>query len=124
MELAAPFPARTKVVLTMRIAELQVQAEGVVRVMHPEIGMGVEFIRVAAQQREQVEKFIQTLMNLHGASPELVVAPEGMSDAEPDRLDQPVADAEDPFAWSVSQKDRIHHRKLLQRTAQAAQPSS
>ena len=114
VEMAAPFPARTRVVLTMRIAELQVQVEGVVRVMHPEIGMGVEFMRTTAQQREQVQKFIQTLMNIHGASPELVVAAEGISDAESAAPAQPAAaDAEDPLLGLFRRKTEFTTESFL-----------
>jgi CheY-like chemotaxis protein len=98
LEAATPFPAGTRVALSMRIAEIQVRAEGVVRVMHPETGMGVEFTRATGQQREQVEKLIQALMNSQGGLPELVVEPEGMSDPEPAAPVQPVADeTEDPL---------------------------
>jgi c-di-GMP-binding flagellar brake protein YcgR len=82
LEMAAPLPTNTRVILTMRVAKLESRAEGVVRVMHPEIGMGVEFTRTTNQQRKHLEKFIHTLKNNHGVQPELVVEPEGMNDAE------------------------------------------
>jgi len=52
LEIAAPFPMNTRITLTMRFAQFESRAEGVVRVMHPEIGMGVEFTRTTHQQRE------------------------------------------------------------------------
>jgi len=82
LETNSPFPERTRIVLSMRIKQLQVQAEGIVRVMHPEVGMGVEFTQKTPQQREHVEKFIQTLTS-GGALPELLVAPEGFDTGEP-----------------------------------------
>ncbi len=98
LEMATPFPALTRVALGMRIAERQIRVEGVVRVTHPEIGMGVEFTRTTGQQREQVEKLIQVLMNSNGALPELVVEPEGMSEPESARPAQPlVEESEDPL---------------------------
>ena len=90
LEMAAPFPVKTLVVLSMRVRDLQVKAEGVVRVMHPELGMGVEFTQKTQQQREHVEKFIQALMNGNGAMPDLLVEPEGLesdSNAGLQRLD-------------------------------------
>jgi hypothetical protein len=78
LEMASPFPVRTLVVLSMRVGDLQVKAEGVVRVMHPEIGMGVEFTQRTEQQREHVAKFIQALMKSNGALPDLLVEPEGL----------------------------------------------
>ncbi len=37
---------------------MEVQAEGMVRVMHPGFGMGIEFAARTAEQRSQVEHFI------------------------------------------------------------------
>ena len=82
LEMAAPFPVNTRVILIMRLAKLESRVEGVVRVMHPEIGMGVEFTRTTNQQRKHLEEFIHALKNHKGAQPELVVEPEGMNDAE------------------------------------------
>jgi CheY-like chemotaxis protein len=98
LEMVAPLPTNTRVVLTMRIAKLESRAEGVVRVMHPEVGMGVEFTRTTNQQRKHLEKFIHALKNNHGVQPELVVEPEGMLDVEPAPVQQGgVDDIEDPL---------------------------
>jgi c-di-GMP-binding flagellar brake protein YcgR len=104
VELPAPFPARTRVVLSMRISDLEVKADGVVRVMHPDVGMGVEFSQKTAQQREHVEKFIQALMKGHGALPELLVEPEGLEVEE-----EPVAAqcAEDPLVELFRRKSGL-----------------
>jgi c-di-GMP-binding flagellar brake protein YcgR len=83
VEMPAPFPVRTRVILTMRLAKLESRADGVVRVMHPEIGMGVEFTRTTNQQRKHLEKFIHALKDNKGVQLELLVEPEGMNDAEP-----------------------------------------
>lgn len=83
VELASPFPVRTRVTLSMKVQKLRVQAEGVVRVMHPEVGMGMEFTRGTTQQRADVEKFIRTLTENSGLVPELWVEPQGLEPAEP-----------------------------------------
>ena len=82
LEMASPFPVRTKLVLSMRVAELEVEAEGMVRVMHPEVGMGVELTQHTTPQREQVEKFIQALMKSNGVLPELLVKPESIDNSD------------------------------------------
>lgn len=100
LEMTAPFPTNTRILLTMRLAKLESRVEGVVRVMHPEVGMGVEFIRTTDLQREHLEKFIDALKNNKGDQPELAVEPEGMNDAEPagskpsifDELEDPLLD--------------------------------
>ncbi|MBZ5722169.1 MAG: PilZ domain-containing protein [Acidobacteriia bacterium] len=96
LEMTSPFPVKTRVVLSMRVAEAEVQVEGVVRVMHPEVGMGVLFRQKTTQQREQVEKFIQALMSNRGDPPELLVEPEGLDteNVEPRNGD---GDADDPL---------------------------
>jgi c-di-GMP-binding flagellar brake protein YcgR len=96
LELPSPFPVRTRIVLSMRTSALELRAEGVVRVMHPEVGMGVEFTQGTEEQRQHVEKFIQHLMATDGALPELLVQPEGLEsgsvDSHPER-----SDSEDPL---------------------------
>jgi len=78
----------------MRIKQLQVKADGVVRVMHPEVGMGVEFTQKTPQQREHVERFIQTLTSNGGVIPELLVEPEGFDTDEPP---VPEANIDEPY---------------------------
>ncbi len=97
LETTSPFPERTRVVLSMRIKQLQVKADGVVRVMHPEVGMGVEFTQKTPQQREHVEKFIQTLTSSGGAIPELLVEPEGFDTAEPPAPETNIDEPYDPL---------------------------
>ncbi len=93
MELAVPFPLRARVILSMRVAGAQLQVEGVVRVAHQDVGMGVEFPRKTEEQRRQVETFLQTLMNSGASVPELLVEPEGLEpmDADP-QSDIPLED--------------------------------
>ena len=98
LEMPSPFPVGTRVVLIMRAAELENRAEGVVRVMHPEMGMGVEFTKASGEQREHLEKFIHTLRSSKGVQPALVVEPEGISDAGPGRVEPLTLDEiEDPL---------------------------
>ena len=98
LEIASPFPVGTRVILNMRAAKLESRAEGLVRVMHPEIGMGVEFTRTTNQQHEHLERFIHALRHSKGVHPELEVEPEGMNDVEPVSSKPPALDQiEDPL---------------------------
>jgi len=95
LETNAPFPVHTKVVLTISAAKPQVRVEGMVRVAHPEVGMGVEFAQKTAAQQEGLRGFIQALMNCNGVLPEIQVQPEGLDTGEPVSGSQPVM--EDPL---------------------------
>lgn len=75
VETQSPFPERTGVVLSLKVASLEVQAEGVVRVMHPGFGMGIEFATRTADQREHVHHFIDFLTSRPESVPELQVVP-------------------------------------------------
>lgn len=115
LEIVSPFPVGTRVVLTMRTGQIQVQVDGVVRVMHPEIGMGVEFTRRAVQQREHVEKFIQALMKSQGALPDLLVEADGLeTDPEPQAAPSPGADlGDDPLLALFQHKAELTTEAFL-----------
>jgi c-di-GMP-binding flagellar brake protein YcgR len=78
LEISAPFPTSTRVMLSMRAGQVEVRVQGVVRVMHPDKGMGVEFTQASPEQRAAVEKFLQTLSENRALLPELLVEPEGL----------------------------------------------
>jgi c-di-GMP-binding flagellar brake protein YcgR len=82
LDIPSPFPVSTRVTLSMRAANVEFRAEGVVRVMHPDKGMGVEFTQTTPQHREAVEKFLSVLTENRNLSPELLVEPEGL-ESEP-----------------------------------------
>jgi hypothetical protein len=64
LETTAPFPVDTPVVLSIRESNTECLLEGVVRVSHPQTGMGVEFTQVPAHdQRARVEELIGRLVS-------------------------------------------------------------
>ena len=79
VETSSPFPEHSGIVLTLRVEEMEVQAQGMVRVMHPEFGMGIEFATGTAEQRQQVEGFIELLTSRPGTVPELSITPRALS---------------------------------------------
>lgn len=123
LEMSAPFPARTQVTLSMRPAELRIQAEGRVRVMHPEIGMGVEFSRTTAQESQQVEKLINQLMSSK-LLPEVYVEPQGMEDAETDLRDPSSGEMEDPLLDLFHSKAQLNTESFLNELRRQRHPPS
>ncbi len=97
MEVDVPFPVRSRVVLTMKVPGAELQAEGLVRVAHAEMGMGVEFIRKTEDQERHVEAFIQTLVNSGETAPEMVVEPEGLEPFDSQVVQQSAVAGDDPL---------------------------
>jgi CheY-like chemotaxis protein len=79
VETESPFPERSGIVLCLKAAGLEVQAEGLVRIMHPEFGMGIEFASGTAEQREQVGNFIGFLTSRPGTVPQLLITPKTLA---------------------------------------------
>jgi hypothetical protein len=81
----------------MQVAGQPLRAEAVVLVMHPDLGMGVEFTQATDQQRDHVEKFIHALTNSNGVLPEILVEPEGLETTEPVSVPLLRSGPEDPL---------------------------
>jgi len=74
----SPFPQSSAVDVSLTVADLEVLTEGVVRVMHPGHGMGIEFLACTAEQRKSVGDFIERLSSQPGATPRLEVFPRSL----------------------------------------------
>jgi CheY-like chemotaxis protein len=79
VETESPFPERSGIVLCLKAEDMEVQAEGMVRVMHPECGMGIEFASGTPEQREQVGTFINFLTSRPGTLPQLLITPRALA---------------------------------------------
>jgi DNA-binding response OmpR family regulator len=117
LEIASPFPVRTRIVLAMRMANIDLRVEGVVRVMHPDVGMGVEFTQKTSEQREHVEKFIHALMNAGDTLPELMVQPEGLegelTTGDKRSAVETLSEVEDPLLDLFNQKASLPSELFL-----------
>lgn len=124
MEMAAPFPIRTRVTLSVQGGDKQVNVEGIVRVAHPELGMGVEFSR-SGEGQKKVDAFIGALMSSQGDIPDLLVQPEGLEASLPMRALGSPGRPQDPLLDLLQLKadltsDEFHTELLKQRNAHAA----
>jgi len=96
LEISSPFPASSRVTLSMRAAGIEVRAQGVVRIMHPDKGMGVEFTQTTPEHQAAVEKFLGVLTENRSLLPELLVEPEGL-ESEPFTPKPPAEGVSDPL---------------------------
>ncbi len=95
----SPFPQSSAVDLCLRAAGMEIHTDGLVRVMHPGRGMGIEFPARTEEQRKSVGEFIEFLTGQPGATPQLETSPRSLVANAVD-LNQPgstATDAEDPL---------------------------
>jgi len=96
LEISSPFPVCSRLIVSMRAGEVELRAQGVVRVMHPDRGMGVEFTQNTSEDRSALEKFLRVLMENRTLLPELFVQPEGW-EPENQTANLAEADNQDPL---------------------------
>jgi CheY-like chemotaxis protein len=114
LETPSPFPVRARIDLSMRVGDLQVQASGLVKVMHPDVGMGIVFNQKTPEQHRQVENFIQALMNSNGVAPELFVEPDGLEPASTTLLSAPTKEIDDPLLDLFEHKSDLPTEEFLE----------
>jgi hypothetical protein len=114
----------------MRASGVEMRAEGVVRVMHPEKGMGVEFSLTTPEHRQAVEKFLALLTQNRDVLPELLVEPEGLEpEAESGQKDKDhSADSDDPLLGLFRREGtlpcELFHEELRKQRGLAASAGS
>jgi len=120
VETESPFPERSGIVLCLKAEDLEVQAEGMVRVMHPESGMGIEFAARTVEQREQVSKFIEFLTSRPGTQPELLITPRALAagKAYEPGADAPGEELEDPLLELLRGHELLSQEEFLQKLRQ------
>jgi DNA-binding NarL/FixJ family response regulator len=78
VETESPFPQSSAVDLCLKAVGMEIHTEGLVRVMHPGHGMGIEFPARTEEQRKSVGDFIEFLTKQPGATPELEISPRSL----------------------------------------------
>ncbi len=76
IETESPFPISTEVALVLRAGEMSIQVAGLVRVMHPAFGMGLEL--TSENHQQQIEQFISVLSGQPGSVPQLEIIPKAI----------------------------------------------
>jgi len=95
----SPFPQSSAVDLCLHAAAMEVHTQGLVRVMHPGHGMGIEFPARTEVQRKSVGEFIAFLAGQPGTTPQLEAAPRALVArvVEPDGTSAAASDGDDPL---------------------------
>lgn len=95
----SPFPQSSAVDLCLRAAGMEIHTDGLVRVMHPGHGMGIEFPARTEEQRKSVGEFIEFLTGQPGATPQLETSPRSLvaNAVDLSQTGSAATDAEDPL---------------------------
>jgi CheY-like chemotaxis protein len=119
VETVSPFPERSGIILCLKAEDMEVQAEGRVRVMHPEFGMGIEFASATAEQRDQVGTFIGFLTSRPGMRPRLLITPRALaSNNEQDYRTKTCDEPKDLLLDLLSRADSLGQEEFLQELRQ------
>lgn len=128
MKTDSPFPERFGIVLSLKAEDLELELQGMVRVMHPGFGMGVEFASGTREERAALWQFIEYLSRRSQITPHLTVSPGGFP-MSTDSPDVDLADAngefDDPLLELLRNHESFHQEDFLlelqrQRNAPAA----
>ena len=120
VETESPFPERSGITLCLNAEDMEVQAEGLVRVMHPGFGMGIEFAARTADERAQVARFIGFLTSRPGTLPALLITPRtlAVSDAYNQPDSPPTEELDDPLLELLRSHESLNQEEFLQRLRQ------
>jgi CheY-like chemotaxis protein len=120
VETESPFPERSGITLCLNAEDIEVQAEGTVRVMHPGFGMGIEFAARTTDERAQVARFIGFLTSRPGTLPALLITPRilaaGDQYNQPDPL--PKEELDDPLLELLRRHESLNQEEFLQKLRQ------
>jgi CheY-like chemotaxis protein len=115
VETGSPFPQSSAVDLCLRAAGMEIHTQGLVRVMHPGHGMGIEFPSRTEEQRKSVGDFIEFLTSRPGATPELESSPRALRASAGELNPAPGADndLDDPLLELLRRGDALEEQDFL-----------
>jgi len=109
----SPFPQSSAVDLCLRAAGMEIHTEGLVRIMHPGHGMGIEFPARTEEQRKNVGDFIGFLTSQPDATPQLETSPRALVGViEPSDTSAGI-DGEDPLLELLRTGDALEQEAFL-----------
>jgi len=120
VETESPFPERSGITLALNAEDMEVQAEGMVRVMHPGFGMGIEFASRTTDERAQVARFIGFLTSRPGTIPALSITPRVLAagDSYNPAAPQHKEELEDPLLELLRSHESLGQDEFLQKLRQ------
>jgi DNA-binding response OmpR family regulator len=119
IETESPFPERSGITLCLKAEDMEVQAEGSVRVMHPGFGMGIEFAAHTIDERAQVARFIGFLTSRPGTLPALLITPRTLTVGNHyNQPEPPAEELEDALLELLHSHESLNQEQFLQKLRQ------
>ncbi len=115
LDISTPLPMSTQVTVTLSEGKTQLKIAGVVRVMHPERGMGIQFADTQGGPNP-VENLLAALAASNAATPEVLVEPQGL--AQIDRLGLSASAEGDPLLQLYNDASIITPESFFERLRQ------
>lgn len=113
VETESPFPQASAVDLCLKAAGMEIHTPGVVRVMHPGHGMGIEFPSRTEDQRKSVGDFIEFLTGTPGTTPELEISPRSLLADQAELNPQTASECDDPLLELVRKGGVLQQDEFL-----------
>ncbi len=116
VETESPFPQSSAVDLCLKATGMEIHTEGLVRVMHPSHGMGIEFPARTEEQRQSVGEFIEFLTKQPGTTPELEISPRALlaSAEELNHGAEGGSESDDPLLELLRTGDALEQAQFLE----------
>jgi DNA-binding NarL/FixJ family response regulator len=112
---ASPFPEKSGVTLCLQADGVEANADGMVRVMHPGAGMGIELLGKTVEERAQVANFIGFLTASPGVVPEFTVRPRAAMPVSAEHASGEAGDEmDDPLLSLIQHPERLSEEEFLQ----------
>jgi CheY-like chemotaxis protein len=119
VESESPFPEGAMVDLCLKTDDMAVHTDGMVRVTHPGVGMGVEFPSRTTEQRAQVGNLIGVLRSCPESMLELSVSPRALMadlsqfESSPELDDDGAEGVDDPLLDLLRQGSKLQQAEFL-----------
>ncbi|MGC2246377.1 MAG: PilZ domain-containing protein, partial [Terriglobales bacterium] len=114
---SSPFPKFSRVILSVPNTTPAVRAGGVVRLAHPEFGMGVEFLQSTPEQKDEARRIVETLRK--GVETlQVHVEPNGLETGHEEKPRAAHSPAEDALIHLFRQQARASVEVFLERLEQ------
>jgi len=122
----SPFPQSSAVDLCLRAAGMEIHTDGLVRVMHPGHGMGIEFPARTEEQRKSVGEFIEFLTGQPGATPQLETSPRSLvaNAVDLNQTGSGATDADDPLLELLRTGNALDEKAFLAELHRQRTPAS